>query len=124
MIKPVAILLHEKLIPGTQVITRLEELDYRVVIGHEPNALLELVRESMPMIIITDLSSRRAEILDAISSVKGDPAVSHVPVLAYEVREDEHQFAEAREAGVDVLATEATIVPHLAQFIEQALQIE
>jgi hypothetical protein len=46
------------------------------------------------------------------------------PVLAYYPREDEKFRDAATEAGVTVLATDATILPHLDHFIEHTLRLD
>jgi hypothetical protein len=124
MIKALALLLHEKLIPGSQVGARLEELDYRVITIEDPVRLAETARREMPMIIVADLTNHRGEVLAGIAETLADPATAHVPVVAYGIREDEKQRQLARDAGVKVLATEATIVAHLPHFLEHALQLD
>jgi CheY-like chemotaxis protein len=124
MTKPLAILLHERVIPGSQVAARFEELEYRVVTVEQPGALLETARREMPMIVVADLTNRQGDVLAAIAALRTEAATAHVPVVAYGVREDERQRAAARAAGVKVLATESTIVPHLLQFVEHALQLD
>ena len=124
MTKPLALLLHEKPLPGSRLGPRLEELDYRVVSLTEPAELPEKARTSMPMIVLADLTNRRGDVLAAVAAMRADTATAHVPVLAYAAREDEKQREAALKAGVTVLATDATILPHLEHFLTQALHIE
>jgi CheY-like chemotaxis protein len=124
MTKPLALLLHEKLMPGSQLANKFEELDYRVVTLSDPAQLADYVRVEMPMIVVADLSNRRGDVLAAIAAMAGETATAHVPVIAYSAREDEKQRESALKAGVKILATDATITPHLPQFLEHALQID
>ncbi|MBL9136304.1 MAG: hypothetical protein JNK85_10565 [Verrucomicrobiales bacterium] len=124
MTKPLALLLHEKLMPGSQLVNKFEELDYRVVTLSDPGQLPEYVRVEMPMIVVADLTNRRGDVLATIAAMLADEATAHVPVIAYSSREDEKQREAALKAGVKVLATDATITQHLPQFLEHALQID
>lgn len=122
--KPLALLVHEKLMPGSQLASQFEELEYRVVTLPDPGILLETARKEMPMLVVVDLTHRRREILVAVQNLREDPATAHVPVLAYVGRDEEKIRDEAIRAGVKILAAEAAIVLHLQQFVDQALQLD
>lgn len=124
MKKPLALLLHEKLMPGSQVSSKFEEMEYRVRALADPAALAETAKREMPMLVVADLSNRRGDVLAAIAALSADEATAHVPVIAYATHEDERLREAARKAGVKVLATDATIVPHLGPFVDHALQLE
>ena len=124
MTKPLALLLHEKLIPGSQLVSRFEERDYRVSVIAEPAQLHPTALQEQPMLVVADLTNRRGDVLAAIQALRATEATVHVPVLAYSPREDEKLRETAARAGVTVLATDATILPHLAHFIEHALRLD
>ena len=124
MKKPLAVLLHEKLMPGSQLASKLEELDYRVLTLLDPADLAETVRREQAMVVLADLSNRRGDVLRAVASLQRDTATAHVPVIAYAAHEDEKQRESALQAGVRVMATDATILPHLPQFLEHALRLD
>ncbi|MBX3747693.1 MAG: hypothetical protein KF833_20480 [Verrucomicrobiae bacterium] len=124
MMKPLALLLHEKPVPGTQLRNKLEGLEYRVATVSDPRDLVTTATREMPMVVVADLTNRQGDVLAAVAAMRVNEATSHVPVIAYGPREDGQQRETALAAGVKVMATEATIVPHLAQFLEHALQLE
>ncbi|MCC6234306.1 MAG: hypothetical protein IT580_16810 [Verrucomicrobiales bacterium] len=124
MTKPLALLLHEKLMPGSQLASRFDQLDYRVLTLSDPAQLTEVARREMPMIVVADLAHRRGDVLAALASMHSDEALAHIPILAYAGREDEKQREAALKAGVRILATDATVLPHLPQFLEAALLVE
>jgi len=124
MKKPLAVLLHEKLMPGSQLASKLEELDYRVLTILDPADLAETVRRELAMVVVADLTNRRGNVLESVGALQRDPATAHVPVIAYATHEDEKQRESALRAGVKVVATDATILPHLPQFLEHALRLD
>lgn len=124
MTKPLALLLHEKMVPGSKLVSRFEALDYRVVTLPDPADLVPTVAREMPMLLVADLTNRRGDVLAAVGQMLGNPETAHVPVIAYTPREDEKVREAASKVGVRLLATEAIIVPHLEQFVEAALLVE
>lgn len=124
LVKPLALLLHEKLMPGSQLVSKFEALDFRVATIMEPAELAPSALKQMPMLVVADLTSRRGDVLGAIGDMLRQEATSHVPVIAYTGREDEKLRDAALRAGVRILATDATILPHLPQFVEHALLVE
>ncbi|MGE3311053.1 MAG: response regulator [Limisphaerales bacterium] len=124
MTKPLAVLLHEKMVPGSKLVTRFEELDYRVVTVSDPAELTEVARREGPMLVVADLLNRRGDVLAAIEALRKDEGTSHIPVIAYTAREDEKLREAALGAGVRILATDATILPHLPHFVEHALSLD
>jgi len=124
MTKPLAVLLHEKAMPGSKLVSKFEEMDYRVMTVADPGDLVALALKERPMLVVADLTNRRGDVLVAIGGLQAEESTAHIPVLAYTPREDEKLREAALKAGVKVLATDATILPHLPQFVEHALQLD
>lgn len=124
MTKPLAVLLHEKAMPGSKLVSKFEEMDYRVMTVIDPGDLVALALKERPMLVVADLTNRRGDVLVAIGGLRAEESTAHIPVLAYTPREDEKLREAALMAGVKVLATDATILPHLPQFVEHALQLD
>ena len=124
MTKPLALLIHEKLMPGSQLVSRFEERDYRVLTTADPAQLTDLARSELPMIVVADLTSRRGDVLEALGGLKSDPATAHVPILAYAARADGRLPGAAKKAGITVLATDATVLLHLDQYIQRCLELD
>ncbi len=124
MTKPLAMLVHDKATPGTLLARKFGDLDYRVVILADPALLAATVAQERPMIVVADLTSRRGDVLAAITALLAEEGTAHVAVIAYTAREDERLRENALKAGIKILATDATVVPHLEQFVEHALLVE
>lgn len=124
MTTPLALLLYDKLIPGTQVLHRLQDLQYRTAVVHHPDALIDETRREKPMIIFTDLVSNRGDVCAAIALIRGTAETAHVPIVAF-APEAEAKLQEcARQAGATLVVSESTILQHLRQFLEQALALD
>lgn len=124
MTKPLALLLHDKPMPGSRLVARFEEMGYRVSTVADPGRLMATAKEALPMLVVADLTNGRGDVLAAVEGLRGDAATAHLPVIAYAAKEDGNQREAALRAGVQVVATDATIVQHLGPFVDQALQLD
>lgn len=124
VISPLAILCYEDLIPGSQLVNRLQDQRYRVHVATGPEELLSLAASAGPMLILTDLVSKRSDICALIKKLKGDTATAHIPIIGFADEAEADLQARAKEAGATLVVTDAAIVVHLNQFIERALQVE
>jgi len=124
MTQPLALVVYEKLLPGTQLVNRLQDLNYRVRAVTDSNTLLAIARQEKPMLVLADLESSRADICRVIAELKGDAATQHIPVIAIAREGDTALLKAAQTAGATLVAGETTILGHLSQFLDQALQVE
>jgi CheY-like chemotaxis protein len=119
MTQPLALLLYEKLLPGTQLVNRLQDLGWRVQTLHDAVALARSAEEHKPMIVLTDLAMSRSSAPDSISELRRNQNTAHIPVIAFSA--DASLHAAATSAGANLVVSDAAVLQHLDQFIEQAL---
>jgi PleD family two-component response regulator len=124
MMQPLALVLYENLLPGSQIVNRLQDLNYRVHSLNDPNPLVECAEQVKPMLVLADLEPNRAAVFSAITRLKKNPATQHLPVVGFATETDAALQGIAQTAGITVLANYAALVSHLPQFLEQALQVE
>jgi CheY-like chemotaxis protein len=122
--QPLALVIYEKLLPGTQLVNRLQDLNYRVQTVADAATLETCARQEKPMLVMADLESSRQNIPAAISRLKQDPSTQHIPVIAFAPDADLELQEAGRSAGASLVVSESVIVHHLAQFLEQALRVE
>lgn len=124
MIQPLALVVYEKLLPGTQLVNRLQDLNYRVRAVTDANTLMACARQEKPMLVLADLESTRNDICKFISELRHDPATQHIPVIAIAKEGDKALLKAAQTAGATLVAGETAILGHLSHFLDQALQVE
>jgi CheY-like chemotaxis protein len=122
--QPLALVIYENLLPGTQLVNRLQDLNYRVQTVPDAAMLEKCAQEERPMLVVADLKSNRENISEAISRLKQNPATQHIPVIALAPAADVELQATGRAAGASLVINDAVIVTHLEQFLEQALRVE
>jgi PleD family two-component response regulator len=124
MTQPLALVVYEKLLPGTQLVNRLQDLNYRVRAVTDSNTLMAIARQEKPMLVLADLDSSRNDVCNVIAQLKHDPATQHIPVIAIVKEGDASLLKAAQNAGATLVAGETAILGHLSQFLDQALQVE
>jgi CheY-like chemotaxis protein len=124
MTRPLALVAYEKLLPGGQLANKLQDLGYRVLPVSAPEDLQATADREKPLVILIDLEPNAEKTAAAITSVRNAPETAHIPVIAFATVHNEDAHEKARVSGATLVTHDNTIVAHLPQFLEQALQIE
>lgn len=123
MTQPLALVFYEKLMPGSQLVNRLQDLNYRVQAVNDLASLQQCARSEGPLLVIADLAGRE-EVCRAIAALKADAATQHIPVIAFSGEQATEWQAAAQKAGATLAVSEAAIINYLPQLLNQALQLE
>jgi CheY-like chemotaxis protein len=125
MTQPLALVLYEKLLPGSQLVNRLQDLNYRVQVISDAANLVTSAEQTSPIIVLADLASVPSNVCAALSRLRVNPATSHLPVIAFC---SEHTGTDlqvqAQAAGATLVVSDTALLNHLPQCLDQALQVE
>ena len=124
MTQPLALVLYEKLLPGSQLVNRLQDLNYRVQTVSDTRLLVECCEQTKPMLVLAELRSIHKDVCAAITRLKQNPATQHVPVIAFGDETVADLEKAALAAGVTLIVSESALLNHLPQCLEQALRVE
>ena len=120
--QPLALVLYEELMPGSQLVNRLQDLQYRVQSLSDPSRLSESAQKEGPMLVFADLGGK--DICSAIATLKQNRETSHIPIIAFADEKADQLQAAARQGGATLVVTDAAVLAHLPQLIEQALHAD
>src|SRR4249919_3319245 len=107
MTQPLALVLYEKLLPGSQLVNRLQDLNYRVQTVSDTRLLVDCCAQTKPMLVLTELRAAKHDVCEAIARLKQNPATQHVPVIAFGDEETPDLQKTALAAGVTLIVSEA-----------------
>ena len=62
MTTPLALVFYEHLLPGSQLVNRLQDLGYRVQTVAEACALVAQAELARPLVVVADLASAKADV--------------------------------------------------------------
>jgi CheY-like chemotaxis protein len=124
MTTPLALVLYENLLPGSQLVNRLQDLGYRVQTLNDPQPLVLQALQERPMVIVADLVSASTDICVVIRELKKNPETKHIPVIAFAELNNESLQSAASAAGATLVAGSDAILDQLPELLDQALQVE
>ena len=124
MTEPLALVLYEKLLPGSQLVNRLQDLKYRVQTVSDTALLVDCCEQTKPMLVLADLRASHQDVCAAISRLKSNAATQHVPVIAFGAEDQSEVQKSALASGVALIVSESALLNHLPQCLDQALSIE
>ena len=125
MTQPLALVLYERLLPGSKLVNRLQDLGYRVLTVPGTDALLACAQQEKPMLVLADLAGTAGpKVIEAIAQLKQNPATSHLPVIAFAEEKDTTGQQAARDAGATLVVNEVAVLTHLQPFLQQALNLD
>jgi CheY-like chemotaxis protein len=123
MTQPLALVCYERILPGTQLVNRLQDSGYRVETLGDADALVESAVEHKPMLILVDLVSTARDVGRAVDRVRKASDTRHIPVIAFFPETSPELEAAGRSAGATLVVSESAVLNHLPHLLEQALQI-
>ncbi len=123
MTKPLALIYYERLMPGSQLVNRLQDMGYRVQTITDSGLLLETARREKPMIAIFDLATK-SDICAVIEAFKADAETEHLPVIGFAAAKDQKLHAEATRCGATLVAFDDALLPQLPHLLEHALHLD
>lgn len=124
MTKPLAIVFHETLLPGSQIANRLSDLGWRVQTVTVAASVLDVVRREKPMLLIAELALRHGDFCGVIGELKRDPALAHIPVIGFTPQQNRKLQDDAVTAGARLVTANSAVLDQLPQLLEYALAVE
>ena len=123
MSQPLAVVFYERLLPGSQLVNRLQDLNYRVLAVSNGALLAATAKREMPLLLLADFKAK-ADVRTAIEKIKADPATTHLPVIAFAPEEEPELLDIAKLAGANFTIGDSALGGHLPQLLDQALHLE
>ena len=123
MLQPLAIVFYERVMPGSQLANRLQDMNYRVLVLNNPALVAATARRESPLIAFLDLEAR-GDICGAIERIRSDDTTSHLPIVAFAPADKTELLAAAQKAGASLIVGESRLGSQLPQLLEQALHLD
>jgi CheY-like chemotaxis protein len=124
MTKPLALVFYERLMPGSQLVNRLQDIGYRVSTVNDLFAVSAHAQKEGPMVIVMDLTSEKGDVNTIIKELRAGDGTAHIPIVAFTSKANKKAQNAAVEAGARLVAVDEAIIQQLPQLLEQALEVE
>jgi len=124
MTQPLALILYKQLLPGSQVVNRLRDMGYRVQVIADPASVVECAEHAKPMLVLADLNCVETATCAALARLRNHEPTRHLPVIGFGGDGKAEVQSAALAAGVTLVVSEAAILHHLPECLDQALRVE
>jgi CheY-like chemotaxis protein len=121
--QPLALVFYERLMPGSQLVNRLQDLSYRVLSLNDASRLIATVQRESPLLLFIDLAVP-GDISGLIATIRSTPATAHLPIVGFAPEDAPALLTAARDAGANITVTESAVITYLSQLIDQALRVD
>jgi len=105
------------------MVTRLEDMAYRVKVLNDSSQLAEVAQRSKPMVVLVDMVSGDHDVATAIANLREEAETSHIPVLAFATLDNVAGQEAARAAGANMVASEEAILNQLPSLLNHVLEL-
>jgi len=122
--QPLVILVYERILPGSQLLNRFQDMGYRVLTLNDPRLLADTARREGPLLAVVDMPFNQADAARAITELRSSHETEHVPVIAIIPAGDKNLEQKAVESRATLVAHDTAILNHLDRFLDQALQLD
>jgi len=123
MLQPLAIVFYERLMPGSQLVNRLQDLNYRVLVVNNPALIVATAKRETPLLLFVDLEAR-GDIAGAVGKIRAETNTSHLPIIAFAPDHKTALLSAAQQAGANLTVGESALSGHLETLLEQALHLD
>ena len=85
MTQPLALVLYERLMPGSQLVNRLQDHGYRVQHISDPKIFADSAEREKPLLLLVDLEVNNQNVCEIIAKLKRNQATKHLPIISFEI---------------------------------------
>lgn len=124
MTSPLALLLYERLLPGSALGNKLRDQGYRIQHLTDAASLVTTAEQEKPLVVFVDLELKKSDTFAAIQSLKATTGTAHLPILAFSSPRHEKLQADALTAGATLIASDEAILAQLPAMLDQAMAVE
>lgn len=121
---PLAIVCYENLMPGSQLVNRLQDIGYRVQTVSSACDFANAAAKAGALVAFVDLATTHAFFGELISQLRQDPSTKHLPVVAFCGEQETSMQAAAGQAGATLVVSSTALLQHLDQVLDRALAID
>jgi CheY-like chemotaxis protein len=124
VIEPLALVCYEHLMPGSQLVNRLQDMGYRVQTVADTGALVTAAVNAGALVAFVDLATSHADFGELMAQLRRDPATEHLPVIAFSDEQETALQTAAGEAGATLVVSSTALLQHLRPLLDRALAVD
>lgn len=107
----------DDLLFSSKIRTTAKLAGVELVFARTPIEILSQTRALKPELIIFDLNSAKADPINTVVALRGDPDLKSVPTMGFVSHVDTQLILAAREAGMDEVMARSAFAANLAEIL-------
>ncbi len=107
---------------GARARAALEQMGWRSTVLTRPEAALAEARANRPTLLLLELGAGNAARLELLRTLRADPALADLPVLAFGSHMARAALTSARDAGATMVVSNGALVARFEQYVTKALE--
>ncbi len=121
---PLALLLYERLLPGSALGNKLRDEGYRILHVSDLATAVAVATKEKPLVAFVDLEWKAKDAATAIRALKETPITQHLPILAFSSPRNVELQEAALAAGATIIASDEAILAQLPAMLDQAMLVD
>jgi PleD family two-component response regulator len=105
----------------TKVLDALLPQGYKLEKARAQRDILEKTAAASPAVVLLDMNDMTLDAFQALATLKNDPTLRAIPVLAYANHEDVETWNRAKALGVDKMVSRNEMSARTRELIEEIL---
>lgn len=106
----------------TKVRDALLPQGYKLEKARAQRDILEKTASANPAIVLLDMNDMTLDAFQALATLKNDPKLRTIPVLAYASHEDVETWNRAKTLGVDKMVTRNEMSARAKELVEEVIK--
>jgi DNA-binding NarL/FixJ family response regulator len=102
---------------SSKIRTVAKQAGVDVTFARTPPEILEQMRTLKPDLVIFDLNSAKADPINTVATIKGDPDIASIRTVGFVSHVDSATIGAARDAGVDEVMPRSAFAAQLADVL-------
>ena len=111
----------DDLLFSSKIRTVAKQAGVEIAFARTPDEILRQTRELAPALVIFDLNSAKADPINTVMTMKGDPSLASIRTVGFVSHVDAATIGAARRAGVDDVMARSTFAGNLAEILQGRL---
>ena len=107
----------DDLLFSSKIRTVAKQAGVDVTFARTPSEILEQMRALKPDLVIFDLNSSKADPINTVAAIKGDPGIASIRTVGFVSHVDSATIGAARNAGVDEVLARSAFAAQLADIL-------
>lgn len=109
----------DDLLFSSKIRATAKQVAVEIVFARTPNDIISQARALKPTLIVFDIDSQKADPINTVAALKGDPELRAIPTTGFVSHVNTSLILAAREAGMEEVMARSAFVANLPKILTE-----